>query len=342
MKCSLVVLAACGTADLAHMVPEVERPAARAELAAPVTFGPFDQPATSWNQVYAAPSSTPARDLIYGALCAEAAGKGDPQRDPRLDLVAGDLAELLARGGEPSAPAKAFALEARGVPESLYALLVSNAQTPEAAIAELVPELELALHFSNVRVGVGGGDGEPFVVAIIHTSLVTLPPTVPRALPARGETTVRAVVDDSLHAPRVAVTFDDDRAASATPAVKPIDRVTFETTLACGEHTGTMWVSIEACDAKNAVQRLLLVPIRCAAPLPPTYSIEPRANAVAADLATRLSALINRDRELAHVHELRGDLRADLAAHDATELMKRTGAVDHVWGASTTVGRLRD
>ncbi|MFT3696345.1 MAG: hypothetical protein QM831_24610 [Kofleriaceae bacterium] len=335
-------LAGCAGAPTAHMIPDVERPAVHVVLAMPVMFGPVAKPATSWNQVIDAPPSTPARDQIFGALRAEAAGKGDPVRDPRLDLVAGDFADLIARGGEIDHGVEDFALGSRGVPESMYSLLVSTATTPEAAVAEITPKLEVALHFGNVHVGVGGGDGKPFVVAIIHTSLVTLPPTVPRVLPAKGEITFRAPVDSSLHAPRVTVAFDDDRDHPQTPKLTPVDRVTFETTLSCGDHTGAMWVSVEACDDKNAVQRLLLFPIACATPLDVSYRVEPRKNIAAADLATRLSAIINRDREEAHQNALQGDLRADLAAHDATELMKKTGRVAHEWATSTTLGRLRD
>lgn len=333
---ALVALAGCHAAATAHMIAEVERPAARAELAAPVTFGPVANPATRWNQVYGAPPTTPARDQIFAALRPDA----EPIRDPRLDLVAGDFADLLARGGAADRAVEDFALQSRGVPEAMSALLVSHATSPEAAIADLSPELGPIL--ANAHVGVAGGDGQPFVVAIVHPSLVTLPPTVPRALPAGGAITVRAPVDISMHSPHVTVTYDDDRAAPVTPAIQAIDRVTFETTLTCAQHTGAMWISIDAFDVANKEQHLLLFPIQCAAPLPVSYRVEPRANNTTTDLATRLAAIVNRDREAAHVHALRGDLRADLAAHTATELMKRTGKIAHAWGSSTTIGRLRD
>ena len=344
MKALCVVLAACATTPHARMIADVELPPQVAALVPPVDLT-VAHPASAYNEPAGEVASTAARDQVFTGLADSVQGKGEPVRDGRLDLVAGEFADLRARGGETDDGAIEFALHAQGIVEPLHLMLVSKATTADAAIAELVPELEGSLEHGNVHVGLAGGDGSPFVVVVIHTALVTLPPTVPRALPARGVITFSAPVDTIFHAPRVTVSYDDDRKAHAHPPVRMVDPVSFQTTVTCGDHTGTMWMVIEANDAKNISHSLALVPIACARPLETTYRIEPRRNTrgvAPADQAHRLAAIINRERAAAHLPPLAEDLRADLAAHAETRLMLREHSVEHELGGSTTTDRLRD
>ena len=326
------------------MIADVERPPSIAVLAPPVDFT-VAHPASAYDEPAGDVPSTPARDQLFAGLVDSARGKGEPVRDSRLDLVAGEFADLLARGGETDDAVIAFALHAQGIVEPLHLMLVAKSTTADAALAELVPDLADALYHGNVHVGIGGGETSPFVLVVIHTALVTLPPTVPRALPARGVVTFAAPVDNTMHAPHVTVTYDDDRKARAHPPVSILDAVTFQTTITCGDHTGTMWLLIEASDIKKVNHSLALVPIACATPPELTYRIEPRSNTRGvppAELAHRLAAIINRERAAAHLPPLAEDLRADLAAHEQTELMRRDHSVDHELHGSTTTSRLRD
>jgi uncharacterized protein YkwD len=181
---------------------------------------------------------------------------------------------------------------------------------------------------------------------IIHTALVTLPPTVPRVLPAHGSFTFTAPVDVSMHGPRITVTYDDDRLAHDHPNLTIVDRVTFSATISCGNHEGNLWMLVEANDAKNVAQRLVLFPVSCGEGLETSYRIEPRANTnigvTPTELEHRLAAIINRERAAANVQILGGDLRADNAARIATAVMRRNRSVEHDQGSSTTVLRLRD
>lgn len=325
------------------MIAAVELPPQTATLAPPIDFT-VAHPASAYNEPAGDVPSTPARDQVFAGLADTVRGTAEPARDGRLDIVAGELAELLAHGETDDAVIE-FALRAQGVVEPLHLLLVSKAATAEAAVAELVPDLADALRASNVHVGVGGGDGAPFVVLVIHTALVTLPPTVPRALPVRGAITFAAPIDTMLHAPHLTITYDDDREAHAHPPIANVDTVTFQTTVTCGDHTGTMWMLIEASDIKNISHSLALVPIACATPLEVTYRLEPRSNTRGvppAELAHRLAAIINRERAAAHLPPLAEDLRADLAARHQTEMMLRAHSVDHELAGSTTTRRLRD
>jgi uncharacterized protein YkwD len=164
-------------------------------------------------------------------------------------------------------------------------------------------------------------------------------------LPARGVVTFAAPVDSTLHAPRVTVTYVDDRKAQAHPPVAMVDRVTFQTTITCGDLTGLMWLLIEASDIKNVSHGLALVPISCATPLDTSYRLEPRSNTrgvAPAELQHRLAAIINRERAANHLPPLAEDVRADLAAHEQTVLMQREHSVEHELAGSTTTNRLRD
>jgi uncharacterized protein YkwD len=333
---ALLVLAACSATPTAHMIAEVERPPERAQLAAPVVFGPIAKPASVYNEAVAAVPSTEARDAIFTALA------NGHERDARLDVVSGELAALLASGGIADDDLVEFALHAHGIPEPMYSLLISRAATADAAIAELQPQLLDAVRVANAHVGIGGGDGQPFVVAIIHTSLVTLPPTIPRMLPAHGSFVFSAPVDNSMHSPRITVSYDDDREARDHPPLHQLDPVTYEATIACGDHKGNLWMLVEGFDVKNIAHSLLLLPVSCAEPLETTYRIEPRANTNVAQtpvaLEKRLAAIINRERAAANVAVLSGDLRADNAAGIETNLMRSQHTVEH----ADTIGRLRD
>jgi len=338
------LLVACGSAPRAQMIAEVESPPQRATLVAPVVFGPVTQRATVYNEPAIDVPSTAARDQLFTALVETAKDKGDPHRDARLDLLAGELSELVARGGVADDDLIEFVLHEHGIPEPMHALLVSRATTPEAALAELEPQLLDSLRVGNVHLGIGGGDGQPFVVAIIHTSLVTLPPTIPRALAAHGEFTFSAPIDNSMHLPRITVAYDDDRELRDHPKAIAVDPVTFSTTISCGDHKGNLWMLVEACDVKNVVQRLVLVPVSCDEPLETSYRIEPRANTevAPAELEHRLAAIINRERAAAGVQILSGDLRASNAARTETALMRKNHSVEHDLAKTTTIGRLRD
>ena len=337
------LLVACAGVPRARMIAEVETPAQVASLATPIDFELATQ-ATAYNQPAASSPTSPDADAIFAAFVDQAGEHGQPVRDARLDLVADQLAAVIARGGEPDAELVDFALHGQGVVEPVHALFVANARTSAGAISELVPELADSLHAGNVHVGIGGGGERPFVAVIIHTALVTLPPTVPRALGPRGSFTFAATVDTLVHAPHLTVTYADDREARAHPPVTKLDAITFQATIACGEHVGSAWLLVEASDVKNVAQRLALVPIACAVPLPTRYRLEPRANTRVGDgeLAHRLAAIVNRERAAAHLPPLAGDLRADRAAHLETALMLRADSVEHGLGGTTTTGRLRD
>jgi len=323
----------------ATLIADVERPAVSLPLAAPIVLGPLTAPATAYNEVATAPS-TPLRDGVFDALRELARERGDPRRDARLDLASDDLAALVARGGQPTAAAVDFVLHGRGVIEPTTRVLVAHADTADAILAELREPLGDSLFFGNARVGLGGGGARPLVVVVTHAALVAIEP-VPRVLPARGEAQLAATLDPMFHGPEITLAHEDARGIAEHPPVWKSDRYAFRATLACGDHTGTAWVLIEARDDREAVARLALFPIACGqAPLD-TYKLEPATAVADGAIARRLAAIINRERAAAGLSALRGDLRADAAAHREVLLMQRSHSVAHALGNTTTAERLR-
>jgi uncharacterized protein YkwD len=336
VKWAIVALAACGP-PRANLVHDVERPAITEALAAPVVFGPVVQPAAIYNEPVAA-ESTPLADAVFAGLVELAREKGQPEREPRLDRVAADLAELAGRGGELDEAVVEFALRARGVVEPAARIAVSRAGDAETMLAELGPKLADSLFFGNVRVGIGGTN--PTLVLVVHSSLATLAPTTPRMLEARGEVTLQAALDASLHAPHVTITHEDNSVEH--PKILKVNPWTFQAPFQCNEHTGEQWVLIEACDAKNTLLRLALFPIACGTQLATSYRVEPRTNTATRDVERRLASIINRERSAARLPALLGDLRADATARDMATAMQRSGRIDHELGGTTPQRLLAD
>ena len=333
-----LALVACSV-PRATLIADVERPAIALPLAPPVVLGPLDDAATAYNAPATA-ATTPLRDAVFDGLRALARERGDPRRDARLDLASDDLVDLVARGGAPTPAAIDFVLHGRGVIEPSVRVLLAHGATAEAVLAELREPLGDSLFFGNARVGIGGGGDRPLLVIVTHAALVTLAPT-PRVLPAHGEATLDAVLDPRFHAPQLTLAHEDARGAVEHPLVWKADRYAFTATLACGAHTGTAWALIEARDDHEVVTRLALFPIACGqAPLD-TYRVEAPARVPDDEVAHRLAAIVNRERAAAGLGNLRGDLRADAAAHREVLLMQRAHSVAHALGGTTTTDRLR-
>jgi uncharacterized protein YkwD len=269
---------------------------------------------------------------VFSALYEFANGKGDPERDARLDLVAAELSAVAAQGAPLDDELVAFALRQHGVLDTAVLALAVKATEPSAIVAELTPQLGDRLFVGNVHVGLGGM--APMVLVVTHTSLVALAPGTPRFIDAHGSARIAMTLDPSFHAPHITIAHDDassEKAEGQGPW-----------TFHCGDHTGTQWLVFEARNAKEVDTRLLAFPIDCATHSPDVYRIEPRANVTATDVETRLASLINRERVAAHLAPLADDRRAADAARTQVQLMRTSERIDHELGGTTMATRLRD
>src|SRR4051794_7318271 len=105
-----------------------------ASLAPPIALT-IAAPATMYNERGPATATTPESDALFAALASSVAGRGDPERDARLDLVASELSNLHARGGALDDAVVDFALHAHGVVEPAVQVAIGT----DAAV--LAPQL---------------------------------------------------------------------------------------------------------------------------------------------------------------------------------------------------------
>ncbi len=269
---------------------------------------------------------------MFSSLYEYAHGKGEPERDPRLDLAAAELSAVAAQGAPLDDELVAFALRQHGVLDAAVLALAVDATEPSAIVAQLTPQLGDRLFFGNVHIGIGGMT--PMVLVVTHTSLVTLEPGTPRFVEAHGDARIAMTLDPSFHAPHITISHDD--ASSEKVAGNGPWR------FHCGDHTGTQWLLFEARDAKEVDTRLLAFPIDCATHSPDVYRIEPRSNVAVTDVERRLASLINRERAGGHLTPLADDRRAAEAARTQVQMMRASERIEHDLVGTTMATRLRD
>src|ERR1700733_2065460 len=162
---AMLALRGCGAAhvpQVAHVAldgaPISER------LDAPITFGPVEHAASSYDEPFTAPTSEPLTDAIFAGLQTAAV------RDARLDVACAELARIVPQGAPLSEALVEFALHVHGVVERGHAFVAHGTTAAEIGAA-LAPQLGDPLRFSNARIGIGGSD--PVVVIVAYTSPVT-------------------------------------------------------------------------------------------------------------------------------------------------------------------------
>ncbi len=325
------VLAACST------LPYPPKPIAGADtppivepLAPAIALGADSLQVADYGVAPTLRASDATSDRIAELLVARVRGRATLTRDPRLDLAAAELAEVVDRGGSLGDEAVAFALREHGVLESAVRVASSRATTPDARARELDPQLAEVIVRPDMQFGVGGHASR--VVVVTNPITVRLTQPLPRSLPSAGVAQLDAVLDSRLHAPHVAFTHEDTTVDH--PHMFAAGDHRFHAELACGAHRGTQWLAIDACDASNVQHLVAVIPIECAEPPPDTLLIEPDANLVTSDPARRLTSIINRERRKYGFHALRGDIRLDRVARAHADAIAKAREVSHDRGGS--------
>ena len=324
-------LAACST--LPYPPPPIagaDTPAIVEPLAPAITLVAGAQQVAEYGVAPTVRTDDATSDDIAAHLVALVGEHAILTRDPRLDLAAAELAEVVDRGGSLGDEAVAFALHEHGVIESAVRVASSRATTAEDLARDLDPQLAEVVMRPDMQFGVGGHG--PRVVVVTNPVTVRLTQPLPRALRSNGVAQLDAELDSRLHAPHVALTHED--ATVDRPHVTVAGDHRFHAELACGAHRGTQWLAINACDASNVQHLIAVVPIACAEPVRDVLYIEPDANLVTADPARRLTAIINRERGRYGFHALRGDIRLDRVARAHADRIAKAREVSHDRGGS--------
>ncbi len=323
-------LVACAPPQVVRAPPEGPDPAPASEhLDAPLTFGPVAHPAAAYDEVIA-PRLAPADGGVRMGLQALMPEGAVLARDPRLDLAAAELAELLARGATPSDAVVQFALHAHGVVEPGH-IYVGRGASAEDQLAALAPQLADKLAPGNARVAVAPRADLALVLVAYAPAVVF--DHAPREVD--GWTELAATLAPPYTTPHVVITHDD-RAREPVDASRDADGH-FHFTLSCALHAGMQWVAISGDDQ---VAPLAVVPISCGEPPPATYRVEPDRNLAATDVAFRIAALINRERIAARLAPLIPDAPATAAARAYAAVIARTKDVAHDIEGTTPPTRL--
>jgi len=315
---------------------------------ASITFAPTGAPAARYNDPPPAVPRTALGDAVTAAVREEAvrAGLILPRADGRLFRACTDLAELVPEPGREQAPFDAaaieFALQRNGIVESEVRLLfgAGDVASPAGFVAELRPKLAGLLRDGPItRFGVGIVQRRPgataaVVFALQGSSISTTP--VPRAIPARGQVAVDAVIDARFHDPEVIVTRED----GSTRELQVDDRPGgFAVQLSCGDQTGRQQVEIAASD-RTGVTVLANFPVWCGAAPPRSIAFAPADDPPVEqpEQAERdLLARVNRDRAAARLPPLRWSAAAAAVARSHSEEMRTTRVVSHISPTTGTV-----
>ncbi|MCW5808343.1 MAG: CAP domain-containing protein [Deltaproteobacteria bacterium] len=312
-----------------------------------VTFAPQGKAVARYNEGVTAPAPTELGDAVLAAVreAAVTARTPQPVADQRLFRACNELAAIVPEEGIISYGLVEFALHRNGIIEPSPHLLVvwGDVGSPQAIVESLSPKLvEILAEGAHARVGIGAvkrkPDGTGAVVFALQGSWVKTRP-IPRVLPARGAFTVEATLDPRYHDPELFVTRDSGATERLPIAQKGSS---FTAQVACGASTGKQQVEITASDAQGSTV-LANFPVWCGTEPPETMTVEvarddvPPSDPVEAE--RRLLAMLNRDRQVAHLPALVWDERvADVARRHSAD-MRATKIVAHI---SPTTGSAAD
>lgn len=314
----------------------------------PVTFAPASEPAQRYNEPVRAPPKTALGDAVIAAVkdAAVRAGTVVPVADARLFRACAELAEIVPEEGVIGYSLVEFALHRNGIIEPSPHLLVvwGDIDSPELIVEQLQPRLaEILGDGATARVGIGAAkrldDGTGAVVFALQASAVSTLP-IPRALPAGGGFTLRAVVEARYRGPEVFVTHDNG--ATERLRLDAGHAGGFTAEIKCGAHTGRQQVEITASDASGSTV-LANFPVWCGAEPPVSLTVAPSVDdapvATTSDAEQRLLALVNRDRRAAGLPSLQWDERVAGVSRAHSEEMRQTKNVAHI---SPTTGSAAD
>ncbi|MSP17304.1 MAG: CAP domain-containing protein, partial [Myxococcales bacterium] len=325
---ALASLAACATAPRPLYLAA---PASAGEL----DFRPAEAAADRYGQLTPAVEDSALGNALADAVLGATAGLGmlQPLRDGRLDYLARDLAGIVALGVQPPFAAVELAQAHHGIAEPTLRLISVRADParPELAAAAASVRLdELLAAAQPARFGVGmtqTEDGVAYAVLALLESAVDLAP-LPRRLPARERTLLRATLRPPYHSPVLAVTRGDGQ-VERTPLVATAGAIAAE--LVCGAAPERQQVELLA-DGPRGLTVLANFPVFCAEEpprsvrislAPPTYEND----TVAAE--QRLLVLANLERARAGRPALRQDARAATIARLHSVEMEQGGWVAH-------------
>ena len=316
---------------------------------APVTFAPPGAAVARYNDPPLPVPATPYGDAVTAATREEAlrAGLSVPRADARLFRACADLAELVPEASRDDvaldSEAIEFALQRNGIIEPEIRLLFgwAEAGAPGKFVAELRPKLGELLRDSHAeRFGVGLAqrrpDGATAVVFALQSSWISTAP-IRRAVPARGEIAIDAVLDPHYREPEVFVTRDDGRTRQLE--VSPGRPRGFLAQLACDDRDGRQQIEIAASDATGATV-LANFPVWCGAEPPAAITYRPEQDVPVArpDQAERyLLASVNRDREAAGLTSLAWHEAIAAVAREHSDEMRTTRAISHISPTTGTV-----
>lgn len=235
-------------------------------------------------------------------------------RDVRLDIVAGELAGVQARGGLTTRALAEFLTHSYGVIEPVADLAVTHATTDDDRIAEIKRAFGNELNFGNTRIGFGADNG--VVVAVLFYSVrVTLGP-FPRSYV--GSADAHGELAPGLD--RLALTR---WMAGHLPELQ-MAKLTFgafRERVPCS-HAGTSWLSFDALD-KDGAAHILQLPVACGEPAPASYVVEPAANFAETDHERHIAAIISRERALKNLPPFEVLPVVQTSAHMYAELKAR-------------------
>ena len=330
---ALGALAACATHP--HVMGPVESAPIRDPIAPALTLGPVADRAVTYNEKPHEGPPNPFSDEVFAALHARVPADGELLRDARLDAASAELAPIARTGVELDHDLVEFALHEHGIIEAAAEVFVVSGATPAQILAELEPKLGDLLAGDTLRVGIGGGFTR--VVIFTHVPMITLGPT-PRWLPSGGEVELDAMLAPGYHDP--IITFSHDNGSFEHPHVTGLAFGLVLAPFSCATHDGPQWVHVEARDADEQLQRLVLFPITCGAEPARTFQIEPLENRTTSDVERRLVAIINRERIAAGRPPLAGDTRIAAMARGYAASMQQANRIAHGLGG-TAPARMR-
>ncbi len=325
-----LVLAACGTADRRR--PPV-RPAEfviSERRLPPIAFRPAAV-ATSYNE-HDAQQGAGSNGPLHAAVRERLAARTSLASDPRLDLVANELATIVRRGEPISSELLGFALHAHGIVEPVAISLASQQTSLRDVVAELGPQLDAAQLPTDGMLGVGGEGAT--VVIITRVLPLTLAPFA-RSTAHDGSFDITGTIDPRLHDLRAHLTSGDGNVQSL--AVTRADDGGFHIRLRCNSRDEEQWLAIEA----EPTGSLVLLPIACGISVPTEYWIEPKSNLDGHDAEYWLTAVINRERSRAGLRPLAFDRRATRAAREQAESMRQAKSVQPAVAGRDPTDRLR-
>jgi hypothetical protein len=300
---------------------EYEQPPVVAQLASPLTLGPFASRADTYNGASPAASTDELAAALFERL--HPTLHDESLRDPRLDAVAAALSTLEG-DAVVTRSALGFALYDHGVPEPVIGFATAQGDDLARLAEELARQIEPLRRYGPAAVGIGHVAGHGAVVVLTRAPMFWLHP-LRRHLAHGASVALVGALEPGLRAPTLTVTHDD-----GPPERVPLARLGtgYALRFTCVRGPGTRWLTIEALDGANIAQRLVSAPIDCDDEPDRIYRVEPTADLRGNDPARVLEAIVNRERIADGLAPLRGDLRlrATAAQLAAGSIPKRADA----------------